>query len=626
MASNPTLQDLRIGHLEYNGFTFPALTDIAASIKPVYDDAENSIKYNEVELSVSFVYYPTAEDLPAGINLSGGKEYKDSSYLPTYMSSIANDLKSRLLQPSQPFTMSAMGFGDITWTSASNNNQFGSGVMPVECTWAPIAGNIIAQFTWKATLKLAPGCPGSLNSTGIVSLNYSVTWESSEDDSFQFIRSINGTVEFRNSRNEGNTSASRPRASANLGSLNTSITQRLYPVLRDLFPKPVGYKRSRRMALAEDNRTLSFTLTDVEIMKDVAPPRPILDLRMRNPIQSDLGQGFKIWKVGFSGDVTVAKARDRASNSFSSQKKLAWVAIGRMISQRLQKAKGFRADEEFGYTGVVGGTPSTRNPSSSIMLDSIMIEDHVNEAGFSFSLQYRILYVSEKDIVQASGLFDTLGIPGETWERREQYLQSIGAGEDAITPWPQDRPPVFDACNNPIISSSYETNDNKTETASQRTEVIKTQDNYLKYENSYQVEELNQSSIHVPLSNSQEARQEVSRGNNPQGLIPNTESSYNTAPLPIVTNPTAKTYIITMFGYAIRAGVPTTPPNLNSYLNKPCYKIGIDKTVTRETVVGIVLNPNQTSTSLYKTSWVKKYLVYGNLPSGQVALLNADLV
>jgi hypothetical protein len=625
MASNPTLQDLRIGHLEYNGFTFPALTDIKAVTKPIYDDSNNVVKYYAVELSVSFIYYPTAEDLPSNIDLSNNKTYSDTSYLPTYMSSIATDLRNRLLQPSQPFSMTGMGFGDISWTTASGNNQFGNGVIPIDCTWAPIAGNIIAQFTWKASFNLSPGCLGSLNSSRIVSLNYSVNWESSEETSFQFIRSISGTIEFRNSRNEGNTSLSRPRASSNLGSLNQRITESIYPVLRNLFPKPAGYKRSRRMSLAEDNRTLSFDFTDVEIMKDVAPPRPILDLRMRNPIQSDLSQAFKIWKVGFSGDVTVAKARDRATNSFSSQKKLAWVAIGRMIAQRLQKAKGYRADEEFGYTGVVGGTPSTRNPSSSIMLDSIMIEDHVNENGFSFSLQYRILYVSEKDIVQASGVFDTLGLPGETWERREQYLASIGAGEDAIMPWPQDRPPIFDACNNPEIASAYESNDNKTETASQRSETLRTQDNYLKYENSYQIEELNQSSIHVPLSNSQEARREVSRGEDPQGLIPNTESTYGGS-LPVVTNPTAKTYIITMFGYAIRAGVPMTPPNLISYLQKPCIKVGVDKTVTRQTVVGVVLNPAQTSTSIYKTSWVKKYLVYGNLPAGQIASLNSDLV
>lgn len=623
MASDPTLQDLRIGHLEYNGFTFPALSDIKASVKAVYDDAENSVKYYETELSVSFVYYPTAEDLPSGIDLSNGKTYKDVLHLPTYMSDIATDLKRRLLQPSQPFVMTEMGFGDLTFNAVGQ--AIDNGVMPIECTWAPIAGNIIAQFTWKAVIKRSPGCVGSLNASGITSLNYSVSWDQSEDNSFQFTRSIEGTVEFRNYRQISSVATSTPKASANLNSLDIAIKQKIYPILAQLFPKPPGYKRSRRLALGADNRTLAFTYTDAEIMKDVAPPRPILDLRMRNPIQSDLGQGFKIWKVGFQGEVTVAKARDRATNSFSSQKKLAWVAIGRMISQRLQKARGFRVDEAFGYTGVVGGTPSTRGEPSSIMIDSMMIEDHVNEAGFSFSLQYRILNVSEKDIVQASGLFDTLGIPGETWERREAYLQSIGADRDAITPWPQDRPPVFDSCNNPTIAPIYEANENKTETATQRTEVITTQKNHLKFENSYKVEELNQSSIHVPLSSSQESRREVLRQNEPEGFAPVSDGFSNGA-LPVVTNPTAKTFIITMFGYAIRAGVPTTPPNLVTYGNRPCVKIGTDNTLVREQVVGIVLNPNQTSTSLYKTSWVKKYLVYGNLAANDVASLNANFV
>lgn len=618
--SNPTLQDLRIGHLEYNGFTFPALSDIKANVKAVYDSAGNSVIYYETELHVSFVYYPTAEDLPQGIDLSAGNDYDDSAYLPTYMSDIAKDLRSRLLQPSQLLQMTGMGFGDFS----SATNPIGNGVTPTECTWAPIAGNIIAQFTWKATIKLPPSCIGSYNQYGVTSLTYSVNWDTSEDNSFQFNRSIVGTVEFLNARY--NLTHPITKASSQLRSLNLAVKEKIYPLLNQLFPKPPGYKRSRRMSLGEDNRTLSFELSDSEIMRDVAPPRPILDLRMRNPVQSDLSQGFKIWKVGFQGDVTVAKARNRASTSFASQKKLAWVAIGRMIAARLQKAKGFRADEEFGYTGVVGATPSTRSDPSSIMLDSIQIEDHVNEAGFSFSLQYRILNVTEKNIVQASGLFDTLGLPGETWERREQYLASIGAGEDAITPWPQDRPPVFDACTNPLFDVTSEANENKTESASVTSETLRTKDDYIKYQNDYKIEELNQSSLHVPLSNSQEYRTEVFRGETPNGLVPNTESSYSTAPLPIVTNPTAKTYIITMFGYAIRAGAPMTPPNLRSYADKPCIKIGIDKVVTRQTVVGVVLNPNQTSTSIYKVSWLKKYLVYGNLPSGQVASLNSDFV
>lgn len=619
MASNPTLQDLRIGHLEYNGFTFPALSEISASTKAVYDDAKVVVKYYETTLSVSFIYYPTAEDLPVGVDYSNGKSYSDSSYLPTYMSSIANDLRHRLLQPAQPFAISGMGFGDLNY----NTTGYGIGnyVDPIECTWAPIAGNIIAQFTWQATIKLPPGCVNTINGNGIVSLNYSVNWDQSEESSFQFIRSISGTIEFRNERRNLSIAVNKPKASSNMDSLYSAVRQKLYPILAALFPKPPGYKRTRRLSLGEDNRTLSFTYTDAEIMKDVAPPRPILDFNIRNPIQSDLGQGFKIWKVGFQGDVTVAKARN--NTSFSSQKKLAWVVIGRMISQRLQKAKGYNTDESFRYTGV--STPSTRRQPSSIMLDSIMIEDRVNEDGFSFSLQYRILNVSEKNIIQDSGLFDTLGLPGETWERREQYLQSIGAEQDAITPWPQDRPPLFDSCNNPIIAPSYEANANKTETTTQLTETLKTQDNYLKYENSYQVEELNQSSIHVPLSNSQESRKEVLRQDDPKGYIP-VSDGYSSGALPIVTNPTAKTFIITMFGFAIRAGVPTTPPNLVSYGNRPCIKIGVDNTVVREQVVGIVLNPNQTSTSLYKTSWVKKYLVYGNLPPNQEAYLNSNFV
>ena len=612
MATNPTLQNLRIGHLEYNGFTFPALSDISATIKPEYDSGDNSVKWYVVELNVSFIYYPTAEDLPSTIDLSNGKSYTDSSYLPTYMANIASDLRNRLLQPKQPFAFNGMGFGTINYNTTGVT--IGPGVIPLECTWAPIAGNIVAQFTWKCLLHLAPGCANSINNNGILNLNYSVTWESSEETGFQFIRSIQGEIEFINDRTNLSIAVARPRASTNMGSLNVAIRDKIYPILRQLFPKPAGYKRSRRMSIGENQRTFSFTFTDAEIMKDVAPPRPILDLNMRNPIQSDINAGFGIWKVGFNGDVTVAKARTQTS--FASQKKLAWVIIGRMISQRLQAVSGYFYTEAGNYS----------QKRCTIFLDNIQIEDFVNENGFSFSLQYRI-FADEKTIIKASGIFNTLGLPGETWERREQYLQSIQAGVDPITPWPQDRPPLFDACSTPTIAPYYEGNDDKQDGSMQEQATVKTlpvEESHIWFENDYEVEELNQSSIHVPLSNSQEARREVVRNQVPRGLVPVSDSGSSNAPLPVVTNPTAKTYVITMYGRSIRAGVPTTPPNLVSYGGKPCIKIGSDKVRVKEHVVGVVLDPSRSTTSIYKTSWSKKYLVYGNLSSNQVAYRLTD--
>ena len=220
-----------------------------------------------------------------------------------------------------------------------------------------------------------------------------------------------------------------------------------------------------------------------------------------------------------------------------------------------------------------------------------------------------------------SGIFNTLGLPGETWERREQYLQSIGVDLDAITPWPQDRPPAFDSCNNPAIAPYYEGNDNKKDGSNQEVATIKTlpvEESHIWFENDYQLEELNQSSVHVPLSGSQESRREVVQSSVGDGLIPVTEG-YGQAANPIVTNPTAKTFIITQYGYGIRAGVPTSAPNLISYGDKPCIKIGTDKIRVKEKVVGVVLDPSKTSTSIYVTSWVKKYLVYGQLTPNAVA-------
>lgn len=613
MANNPTLQDLRIGHLEYNGFTFPALTEINATLKPKYDESGNSVKWFEMELYASFIYYPTAEDLPAGVDLSGGKSYSDSSYLPTYMASIASDLRRRLLQPAQTFSMSEMSLGTITLNSGPALDLNG-GPLPTECTWAPIAGNTIAQFGWRCTLHIPPGClNGYANYNGIVSLTYSTNWDSSEDANFQFIRTVSGQVEFINRRNPV-TTATGNKAFQALGSLNLAVRQKIYPVLDVMFPKPAGYKRSRSMSLAENQRVLSFTFVDAEIMKDTPAPRPILDMKLRHGIQSDIEKGFGTWKVSFQGEVTVAKARNSPTASFSSQKKLAWVAIGKMISNRLQQASN----------------QSWANGSkSNILTDIIEINDDVNEPTFSFNLQYRILHADDKTIFRASGMFDVMGLPGETWANREQYLSQIMSSQDAIVPWPMDQPPTMDACTYPIGTGIYQENDNKvylqTTENSRSVKSSSQEESHIWMENNYDIDELNQSSVHVPLSNSQESRREVISGDIPSGLVPVSDGFSNTsAPLPIVVNPTARTYVVTMHGYCLRAGAPTTPPKLVSYGNKPCIKIGSDKIRIREQVVGVVLDPTKTSMSIYRTSWLKKYLVYGHLSPNEVATRVTD--
>lgn len=618
---NPTLNDMRIGQLTYNGFTFPALSDISAETKAIYDDGENSVKWYEVTFDVSFIYYPTAEDLPVNVDYSSSADYDDYSSLPGYMDRLADDLRSRLLQPNQQFSIGQMGFGDIiTQNSTSGMDNF---LMPISCTWAPIAGNIIAKFNWKFILKLPPGCVAYMNSNGITSLNYEVNWSQSEDESFQFIRTISGTVEFRNNRYSLSSNSNRPKAFGNLQSLNSAIRDKIYPVLATMFPRLPGYKRSRSLTLGANNRTLAFNFTDTEIMRDSAPPRPILELKLKNSLQSDVSQGFRVWKVGFQGEVRVGKARQNASTSFSSQKKLAWVVIGRMIDQRLIQADQYRYTAGFGMTGV--STPSTRNTKTSIIQDNIQVNDDVNEPTFSFSFQYRI-FADKDSAFKAAGMFNTIGLPGEDWSRREQYLEFIGAGNDGITPWPQDRPPVFDACSSPSIESNVETARSVTETASSSSTNIKTlpeDERTLWFENSYNVEELNQTSVHVPLHSS-ESRRELARTDNPRGIIPVSDGYSPTAPNPIVTNPTAKTYVITMYGFSLTSGIPRTPPNLISYGDKPCIKIGADKIKVIEKVVGIVLDASQRSTTLYRTAWQKKYLVYGQLQPNTPAYANMD--
>lgn len=618
---NPTLNDMRIGQLTYNGFTFPALTDIKADTKAVYDDGENSVKWYEVTFDVSFIYYPTAEDLPANVDYSSGADYNDYSSLPGYMDRLADDLRHRLLQPNQQFSIAQMGFGDIiTNNSTSGMDNF---LMPISCTWAPIAGNIIAKFNWKFVLKLSPGCAVYLNANGITSLNYEVNWSQSEDESFQFIRSISGTVEFRNNRYSLSSDSNRPKAFGNLQSLNSAIRDKIYPVLATMFPRLPGYKRSRSLTLGANNRTLAFNFNDTEIMRDAAPPRPILELKLKNSLQSDIAQGFRVWKVGFQGEVRVGKARQNASTSFSSQKKLAWVVIGRMIDQRLAQVTNSSYTQGHYFIGENG--PVEGYETTSIIQDTLQVNDDVNEPTFSFSFQYRI-FGSEAVAFKASGMFNTMGLPGEDWARREQYLQFIGAGNDGVTPWPQDRPPVFDACSSPSIESNVETARSVTESASYGSSNVRAMEEDKRtiwHENAYDVEELNQTSIHIPLHSS-ESRREVARTDNPRGIVPVSDGYSPAAPNPIVTNPTAKTYIITMYGFSLTSGIPRTPPNLISYGNKPCIKIGADKIKVVEKVVGVVLDSSKRSTTIYRTAWQKKYLVYGQLQPNTPAYANMD--
>jgi len=165
-----------------------------------------------------------------------------------------------------------------------------------------------------------------------------------------------------------------------------------------------------------------------------------------------------------------------------------------------------------------------------------------------------------------------------------------------------------------------------TESASSSSSNIKTlpqDERTLWMENAYSIEELNQTSVHIPLSAS-ESRREVARNNNPAGIVPVSDGYSTSAPNPIINNPTAKTYVITMYGFALTTGIPRTPPNLISYGQKPCIKIGKDKINVIEKVAGVVLNTTQQSTSIYRTSWQKRYLIYGQLPADQPAYANMD--
>ena len=622
----PHLNDFRGGTITYNGFTFPALEDVSLEIVRVPDESGLGTRWNEWNLSLSFVYYPTSETLRpfTGSIPPDTRSYKQllaAKDVDARMGSLLADMRSRLEQPGQELVIDG-GIQGSGWLftiggNTAGQNDLNNGPVPGPLIITPIASDIVFHVQWSIKAHARPyPCSGGNVATGVVSMNFSSTWEYGEDNGNLMTRTVMGTVVTALSRQNVNTSH---QASKTVVSRNGTYNKYVKPIIQALFPKPGGFKRQRSFSLDSDYKTFKFSLVDTEIMSDVPYPQPILEMKLRQRVKSNLDRGFEIWSCTYSGTVTVAKSRSQTIG-FGTQKQLAWVAIGRMIYSRLQKVNGWYKTD----------TGSLR--SAKIIIDDVEFDDGVNENDFNFSLQYRV-FADHKTIFSATGMFQPLRLPGATWQGREDYFAQINTSETPLSPIPVDTPPIVEIWgpnNIPFQSPGELTNPLDTGAAADVTTPYKTapkEDSYIGYSNDYDIYELNASSVHTPIWDAARQRREELRADNQDGFIPTADRvSGGTAgiPTPVVHNPTARTYIIRMYGYAIRAGVPATPPNLVQYGGKNCTKIGVDKVKIKSITRGVAMNPYELSTNIFGVSWSKEYIVHGTLQDGIVALRSTD--
>lgn len=581
----------------YNGYEIPPDGLHAhASVTAVYDNARKTKLYDKVMFTADFVVALEGE---LGVGASS-------------VDQLVSQLRKILMTPKQPLRIRGHGFGEYgikIGTSDTDNGPF-----PLDFRVEQLHSSKVIHIVWTIEFNLT-GCAveGFLSAGDLSSFNFSVEWGWSDLQAGLRTRNITGSATM-----------------FTFTSANTlfSSQRKARELIEQSFPRiNAGYHREYRFTLSDDRKTLLFSITETEIMSDTPFPEAIADLSMRQSLRGSRKNAFfSQWNWSIAASVAVFIGRT-AGTSIAINKRFAWIAVTRMILDRILKAK-----DRVYYV-------SETERKVTVFIDDISINDEITGNTFDLTIS-GLIWVTSNQLFQSTGMFQPLGGTTTTWAQRNNFLKQLGIDafqlkSDAPAGIGQEREPIISLCN--TVGGTTETSSQEYKPAAPETMLVesekpKPEESWYKYEYHVRLLDYNTSVLNVPLSD--ELPREDKLRNDP--AVDSSEQSPISDPLdsgitadnaltPIVTvhNPTTRVYKVVLTGKALRQGYRINTPNLISYGGMKAVKIGQDEIVERTSPPRVDVN-NQELREHY-VAWRKYYVLVVPKPGEKISKDNPNV-
>lgn len=338
--------------ISYNGYEFKGpRNSVQLELQHVRDESGRYITHTVFRFSIDTWITSDSEGV-----------YGDGSDASAHM----KDIRAALSVDGGRFELSGFGFGDVTANTNDIDRDVNFGPKVTIMKMRNIgSGCIVLTWSIDVALKVCSG-GNAIGALGrLKEYVYAMRWAIKPNGCTT--RIVEGHIEIFNNRSAA-------------GELTVNVTADDY---RDLIfiPIPDGFLRSQpqEYTLSPNHQRLQFRVTDEEQLSENSFPPGVVNMSLEHAVSSNLfgdGGGFQNHTATFNGSIEMAKPFPAS---------VGWAKAIMLMQERLVHA--------------------VNNLLKTPMITDLTVTEFVFERRLSFSLKYRLLGSSLKDLVEDSGLF-----------------------------------------------------------------------------------------------------------------------------------------------------------------------------------------------------------------------------
>lgn len=382
-----------VGVLSYNGVVFGPYTEtVSSSCTPVPDSSGRTIAYNRYVMSFKTVVYT----IPSA---SQTNQYSADK--------IVTAMRKALTKNGGPFICTGRGIGDFA-INVGNVRDVKNGPMPKVLSFQPAVGQQNASIiNWQIEFCI-PECDTAKYKFGPLELNYTVSTQI--DKGGYTTRTLSGKFVIPQNRVAVGVRFSQDCAD--------DYREELVP------PLVQGFRRSYGpWTLSEDRATLTFSVIDEEMGKNILPPGCV-DARLSTTIQSP-PYGVGKFMMTVSGQYEVPKNGSVTSAIAAFQKEVKFYKDN--ITSRMTQELGGKGKPAIAFLTNYSFTEPNYYGKREVQMTVTMA------------------FVSSIDQILKTGIWEVQQNPGEEWRKWATSMKGsalnirgnarlvFDVGEDRIT-------------------------------------------------------------------------------------------------------------------------------------------------------------------------------------------------
>lgn len=227
--------------IRYNGFTFNSSAQATVASEPVKDDANRTVIYRKVTITVRAVI---ADDTSTDGSLE--------------------NIRNKLSEAGQALTFTNQGFGDdLQINTAGGQKDVMWGPLPQVVNWKPIGSLRACEIEWAVVVHLSP-C--EQKDRGLMAFNFSVDY--AIDDRGMTTRTTTGYLQIALTR--------RGKKAPDTAD---SYRHLIAPTI------PTSYKRSQSFTLSADKSRLDFSVVDTQINSPNPYPPGVVNIDAKHRVK-----------------------------------------------------------------------------------------------------------------------------------------------------------------------------------------------------------------------------------------------------------------------------------------------------------------------------------------------------